>query len=301
MFVACSKDDGISYPNTNNKGKAKPTVGLEVTDKTDVGFTLKLTPSADVQNYAYAVFTSADGKFENGTPDAYSLVTKSVSDTYVAGSIIKGDESSKDVRINCVLQDYYQVFVAAISKDGLLGEVESTIVNIPGAHPDVTFKSGYYTITPDTKADLAPYGAFDGPTVGDPFKVAIGEVEPGVFVMTGAWFGASTLSLALRGSYDYSENTLTFSGLVYGKEASGSYFSTSGVIYALYDSANCAVLYASPIVLKCEVKDKISTVTEIADGFMEIDIHVYASGYPFLGIYGYFEKGYSIEYAGPLE
>lgn len=301
LFASCSKDDGISYPNTNNKGKAKPTVGLEITDKTDVGFTLKLTPSADVQNYAYAIFTSTDGNFTNSIPDAYSIVTKSVNGTYTSASIIKGDETSKDVRISCVLQDYYQVSVAAISKDGLLGEVETTVVNIPGAHPDVAFKAGYYTITPDTKADLEPYGAYDGPTVGQPFKVTIGEVEPGTFVMTGAWFGEQGATLPLRGTYDYSENKLTFNGLVYGYESDGSYFSDNGVIYALLNSTTCFVLYAAPLVLKCTVEDKVATVTEIEDGYMEIDVHGYPSPYPFIGILGYFEKDYKIEYAGPLE
>ncbi|MBQ2543748.1 MAG: hypothetical protein II556_02210 [Bacteroidales bacterium] len=301
LFASCSKDDGINYPNTNNKGKAKPTVGVEITDKTDVGFNIKLTPSADVQNYAYAVYTSTDGKFTNSIPDAYSIVTKSASGTYVAGSIIKGDETSKDVKINCVLQDYYQVCVAAISKDGLLGEVETTVVNIPGAHPDITFKEGYYTITPDTKADLEPYGAYDAPYVGQPFQVAIGEVEPGTFVMTGAWFGEEKAALPLRGSYDYSENTLTFDGLVYGKEASGTYFGENGTIYALVSPSSCAVLYAAPIVLKCTVKDKIATVTEISDGYMQINVHGYPEPFPYIGMLGYFEKGYKIEYTAPLQ
>ena len=119
--------------------------------------------------------------------------------------------------------------------------------------------------------------------------------------MTGAWFGEEKAALPLRGSYDYSENTLTFDGLVYGAENKGTFFGEKGTIYALVSDSSCAVLYAAPIVLKCTVKDKIATVTEISDGYMQINIHGYPSPYPYIGMLGYFEKGYKIEYTAPLQ
>ena len=49
VFASC--DDGISVPNTANKGKEKPTVATELKDSTDVEFTLTFTVSEDVASF----------------------------------------------------------------------------------------------------------------------------------------------------------------------------------------------------------------------------------------------------------
>lgn len=297
VFASCEDEisSGSSASNVN-KGKEKPTVAVEVKDHSDVDFTLTITPSEDVQNYAYVIF-SADSYEYASVPSAYEIVTKSVSGTYASASIIKADETSQDVNIKCVLKDFYQVCVAAISKDGLLSEVDTMTVHIPGAHPDIAFVNATYTITPLSKAELAD-DAYDDPLVGTPFDVTIAEVEPAVYVLVAKWFGMFSLNLV--GAYDYSDNTLTFDGIVYGKESDGSYF---GYLVGLFDSnTKIWAIYGGgksgtePLVLQCTVADKKAKVSSIKSGGIEIDVHQYASGYPWLGVFGYFDEENTIEY-----
>jgi len=304
VFASC--EDEVAPGGTAssaNKGKEKPTVAVEVKDYSDVEFTLTLTPSEDVANYAYAVFVADSYEYAK-IPSAYELVTKAVSGTFASASIIKGDETSKDVNLKCILKEYYQVCFAAIGTNGLLSEVDTMTVHIPGAHPDVTFVEGYYTITPATAEDLAE-DAYEDAGVGKPFDVAffIDEDNPAVYHAYAKWFG--NFGVDMVGSYDYSNNTITFDGTEYGYEEDGSAF---GYIMGLLDSnSKCWVFYGGgksgedPIVFQCTVEDKKATITSIKSGGMEIDIHQYASGYPWLGIYGYFDNENTIVYKGPFE
>lgn len=289
--AVCSCDEGISTPNTDNKGKEKPTVAVELKDNSDVDFTISLTPSADVQNYAYVIY-SADSYEYAAIPSAYDIVTKSVSGTYAAASIIKGDETSKDIELKCILKDYYQICVAAISKDGLLSEVDTMTVHIPGAHPDIEFVSGVYTIDAYTSEDLGDDAFTDG--LGGPFDITIYEAAPGVYATNGAWFGV--FNLPLVGSYDYSDNTLTFDGKVLGDEASGTRFGslvgyvdkTVPLAWAIFGGGSSG---SDPLVFQCEVADKKATITSVKSGALEIDIYNGSSGsWAWYGIYGYFDN-----------
>lgn len=275
LFTSCG--DGISLPNTDNKGKAKPTVGVEITDQTETGFNIKLSPSADVQNYAYAVYAT-DSEEVPAAPSAYELVTRGVAGTYAANSIIKGDETSKDVKINCILKDYYHVCVAAISKSGLLGEVETKTVHIPGAHPDVTFVNAVYTFDAPMSDEFGS-DAF-APGLGGPFDITIAEADPAVYVMDATWFGL--FKFTLEGTYDYTDNTLTFDGTFY-KDTQGSTFgyicgyanAAQTLGWALFGGGQSG---KEPLVLQCELKDKKAYVTSIKSGAIEIDIADRSSG-----------------------
>lgn len=292
VFASCEDEQA---PNTANKGKEKPTVQMEVVDDSDVEFTLKLTPSDDAATYSYVVFT-ADSYDYNSIPSAYDLVTNSVASTFQKGSFIKGDETEKEVNVKCVLKDYYQVCVAAISKDGLLSEVDTMTVHIPGAHPDVDFVDGIYTITPYTYEEIGE-DAYDESIIDDPFDITIEEVEPSVYVASATWFGL--FNFQFTGAYDFSANTLTFDGCIYGREAEGTYM---GYIVSSLGSGFFGAFFGGgpngdePLVLQCEVVDKKATVTSIKSGAFEFDIYYNGgSGYSWFGIWGVFDEDCTIE------
>ena len=294
LAASCEKDQN---PNTANRGKEKPTVAVEVTDDSDVEFTLKLTPSSDALSYAYVIYTADSYDYAN-IPSAYDIVTKSVSGTFQSEAIIKGDESSTDVNVKCVLKEYYQICTAAISKDGLLGEVDTMTVYIPGAHPDISFVNAVYTLEPYTSEDLGEDAFADG--LGDPFDIQFIEVEPAVYVATGPWFGA--FNIPLVGTYNYSNNTLTFDGTVYGDEASGTYFGglvgyvdrTVPLAWALFGGGNSG---AEPLVFQCSVTDKKATISGVKSGAIEVDIYNGSSGsWSWYGVYGYFDEDCTITF-----
>ena len=300
LFTSCEDEQ---TPNTANKGKEKPTVAVEVTDDSQVAFTLKFTPSSDVATYSYVVYT-ADSYDYKTIPSAYDLVTGSVAQTFQSGSFIKGDETDKDVEVKCVLKDYYQICTAAISKDGLLSVVDTMTVHIPGAHPDIDFVNAVYTVTPYTGEDLGD-DAFNPEGAGcKPFDITLEEVEPGVFTASGTWF--SLLDITFTASYNYSDNTLTIDGTYYGEEADGSAF---GYIVANLGGGFFAALFgggtsgSEPLVLQCEVVDKKAKVKGVKSGALEVDIYYNpGSGYSWQGVWGYFDEDSPIvfkeEYTG---
>lgn len=292
VFASC--DEGISTPNTANKGKAKPTLGVELKDNTDVDFNLTFTPSADVANFAYVIYT-ADSYDYKTIPSAYDIVTKGVTGTFAAASIINDESASKDVNVKCILKDYYQICFAAISKDGLLSEVDTMTVHIPGAHPDITFVSGVYTFTSYTSEELGSMAFMPG--LGGPFDLTISE-SAGVYSTSGPWFGV--FNLPLVGVYDYTDNTLTFDGTVLGDEASGSYFGglvgyvdkTVPLAWALFGGGSSG---SDPLVLQCTVKDKKATITSIKSGAIEIDIFNGSSGsWANSGVFGLLDSDCSV-------
>lgn len=287
LFASCEDEQA---PNTANKGKTKPTVEVEVTDDSEVAFTLKLTPSSDVMTYSYAIYT-ADSYDYQTIPSAYSMVTGSAPSAFQSGTFIKGDDTEKDVEVKCVLKEYYQICTAAISKDGLLSEVDTMTVYIPGAHPDIDFVNAYYTITPYTGEELGD-DAFNAAGAGcKPFDILITEAEPGVFVASSSWFGL--LNYSFKASYNYSDNTLTIDGVRYGKESDGSYF---GYIVASLGNGYYGALYGGgasgkePLVFQCEVVDKKAKVVGVQSGAIEVDIYYNpGSGYSWQGIWGLFD------------
>lgn len=121
MFSACEQPDEL---NQQNKGKEKPTVTLTQKVANDVTLTFDIAASANASQYAYAVFVGSD----NAVPSAYDIV---VEETLAKASgsfntaIAEDDAYTNTVTIDCANfpAKTYQVFAAAITETGLLGEV----------------------------------------------------------------------------------------------------------------------------------------------------------------------------------
>lgn len=295
VFASCGEK--ISTPNTANKGKEKPTVGIELKDNSDVDFTLTLTLSDDILSYGYVIY-AADTTVYATIPSAFDIVKKSVPGAFASGAAIKGDETTVDLNFKCVLKEYYQICTAAISKDGLLSEVDTLTVYIEGAHPEITFVNAKYKITPYTKEELGDDAHAACP--GTPFEVSVLEVAPSVYVTDGAWFGLANIPLV--GTYDYSDNTLTFDGTEYGYEADGSIF---GGLYSYIDRTVPLALAVfgggssgtDPLVFQCTVADKKATITSIKSGALDFSVYNGSSGsWQYAGLFGFFDEDCTIEF-----
>lgn len=126
MFSACEPEQGLSQ---QNKDKEKPTVSLLPTEAYDVTLSFEIVASENASQYAYAVFTGSD----NETPSAYDILiqeTFAVADGAYNTTI--GDDAafSASVTIDCTEfpAETYQIFAAAITETGLVGEV--TVLNV---------------------------------------------------------------------------------------------------------------------------------------------------------------------------
>lgn len=124
LFTGCSDDDELSKQNV---GKTKPTVTLTQDAVTDTQFTFTLTASAEAQQYGYALF-KGEG---NAAPIAYDIVVDEVSGAAVAGVFNAADNASQTITINCSSDAHYQIFAAAITSTGLLGEVSELTIYVP--------------------------------------------------------------------------------------------------------------------------------------------------------------------------
>lgn len=118
LFIGCSDDDDLSMQNQN---KPKPTVTLAAGTVTDEEFTFTLTASDNASQYAYAVFEGKD----NTAPIAHDIVIDEVSGAIQTGAFNLSDAVSQTVKVACESAADYQVFAAAITSTGLLGEVVS--------------------------------------------------------------------------------------------------------------------------------------------------------------------------------
>lgn len=121
MLGACEKGDGL---NQQNKGKEKPSVTLTQKVADDVTLTFDITASENAAQYAYAVYAGSD----NETPVAYDIL---VEETFADASgsfntaLTEEDSYTQTVTVDCsdFPSETYQIFAAAITDSGLIGEV----------------------------------------------------------------------------------------------------------------------------------------------------------------------------------
>lgn len=121
VLGACDKADGLSQ---QNKGKEKPSVTLTQKVADDVTLTFDITASDNAAQYAYAVYAGSD----NETPVAYDIL---VEETFADASgsfntaLTEEDSYTQTVTVDCTEfpSETYQVFAAAITDSGLIGEV----------------------------------------------------------------------------------------------------------------------------------------------------------------------------------
>lgn len=265
VLSGCTVDNN---PSTDNRGKEKPVVEMELSDNTETEFNLKITPSSNTKYFGYIVYAGAD----NATPSAYDIVMDNLSG-YLDFNLFENDGAAKDALVKCILNDDYQVFAAAITESGLLGEVTELKVNIKGAHPEIELMEGKYTITPSAAIE----GEYDPIKLAlEPFEVTISKLDATRYIVSGTWFNYGTLPFVAE--FNFSDNTLSMDGSIYSKgKVTESYFN-SFVGYASSDKTLAWALFGAgergtdPMIFTCEVKDKKAIPSAVKQG---IDIEIY--------------------------
>lgn len=121
ILISCEEANVL---NNQNKDKEKPSVTLKQKVADDVTLSFEITASENASQYAYAVFAGSD----NPVPSAYDiLVEETLADASGSfnTSLSEEDSFENTVTVDCTEfpAETYQVFAAAITETGLIGEV----------------------------------------------------------------------------------------------------------------------------------------------------------------------------------
>ncbi|MBO5499113.1 MAG: hypothetical protein J5990_06930 [Bacteroidales bacterium] len=121
ILISCEEANVL---NNQNKDKEKPSVTLKQKVADDVTLSFEITASENASQYAYAVFAGSD----NPVPSAYDiLVEEALADASGSfnTSLSEEDSFENTVTVDCTEfpAETYQVFAAAITETGLIGEV----------------------------------------------------------------------------------------------------------------------------------------------------------------------------------
>ena len=121
MFSACEPEQGLSQ---QNKDKEKPTVSLVLNAANDVTLSFDVVASENAAQYAYAVYPGSD----NEVPSAYDILlleTFAAADGAYNTKLGEDASSTASVTLDCsdFAAETYQIFAAAITETGLIGEV----------------------------------------------------------------------------------------------------------------------------------------------------------------------------------
>ena len=134
---SCVKEEG---PSDQNKGKTKPVVTLTKTAATDGVFTFTISADASAAHYGYVILAGKD----NEAPAAYDIVVDEVGGTVDADVFAYADAASKEITLECDSNTDYQVFAAAITADGLVGDVVSLDAFVTDTvNPDIAIDEEY--------------------------------------------------------------------------------------------------------------------------------------------------------------
>lgn len=292
-FSSCEDD---SEPSKANKGKERPVVTVEIADSTTTEFVLRIKGSEGSKYVGYAVYSGGDAQ----APTAYEILTQDVSRTVATHVYASGSAEFTDT-VLCVLNDNYQVFAAAMTESGLIGEVTELPLTIKGAHPAVELVLGDYTITP-SEAAVADFDATYVSYTSQPFTITLSKISDTQYVASGYWF--NLFGLDFVGTYDYSTNRLSFDGTVYDSETGqpdpdGSYFGyilgyidrSVPTAYALFGAGSTG---ASPMVFQCQVSGTDSVPASVVQG-IEFDLYSGATGsWRYQSTLAYFAGGEAI-------
>lgn len=142
MFNACEEANVL---NNQNKDQEKPSVTLTQKVADDVTLSFEIAASENAAQYAYAVFAGSD----NPVPSAYDILVEEAQADASGSfntSLSEDDAFTSSVTVDCTEfpAKTYQVFAAAITETGLIGEVvaldvtmNDTWIPMPaGAEPD---------------------------------------------------------------------------------------------------------------------------------------------------------------------
>ena len=145
LFSACTKDPG---PSEQNKGKTKPVVTLTQGEASDGVLKFTVAADASASHFGYVVLSGKD----NTAPAAYDIVVDEVSGVLDSDVFSYADAASQEVTLECDAFADYQIFAAAITKDGLVGDVVSLDVFVTDTViPEIAVDEEYgeYLFEPD--------------------------------------------------------------------------------------------------------------------------------------------------------
>lgn len=132
-LASCTDEPGLSE---QNKGKAKPAVAIALSESSDTVFKFTLTPDASASQYGYVILEGKD----NVAPDSLQIVLDEVSGTADAGVFNTADDPSKTIKFYCESNTDYQVFAAAITSTGLVGDVTKLNIFVPDTFiPEIVY------------------------------------------------------------------------------------------------------------------------------------------------------------------
>ncbi len=179
LVCGCSDENELS---TQNRGKEKPVVTLTADEVDGGSFTFTIAASEQASQYAYAILEGTD----NPTPLAYDIVCDEVGNVaeedrengnYSHYAFNVSEKASATHTFECKPQGKYEVFAAAITSTGLLGEVAKLSITIP----KIELQAGNYTVS-YTDAGGDPY-EFSAKIVSD-------EEDQTKCLLYADWFGA---------------------------------------------------------------------------------------------------------------
>ena len=299
LVSACTdKEHELS---TQNRGKAKPTLDVEMSDHTLKTFELEFTLSSDAAYFGYAVFAVNEGETISA-PSAYDIISGAAS---TAGAILCDTGKASDPKADCycVATEDYKVYAVPMTETGLLGEVKSLDVHIDGALPKFTINNGIYEVT-TTEA----HPEASNPKAVGKHRFQIQMYNAVTYLLSSDYFGhLSSMESApyLVGKPDFKRNQLVFDGSTYDPDEGFS--SENCFYYNLYWYWNDARTEAAGYVgsgesytgaARFQGDDETSLLTEVVDGF---GVMVYAndgSGWAPAYLFDFFMPGSEITFVG---
>lgn len=296
LLSACdNKEHELS---TQNRGKAKPTVNVDMSDHTLKTFELEFTLSEDASYFGYAVYAVYPEE-EITAPSGYDIISGSASGA-ISNDAGKADEPTASCF--CVDTENYKIYAVAMTETGLLGEVVSIDINIPGALPKFTVKEGIYEVTPSEKHPDAT-----NPKALDKHRFMIQMYDAVTYLLSTDYFGhfnSLEASPYLVGKPDFKRNQLVFDGSTYDEDE--GFEDSNCFYYNLYYYWNDAKTEAAGYVgsgeslrgpARIQGDDETSELTEFLDGF-GVEVYTNDGGWGPAYLFDFFMPGSTIEYIG---
>lgn len=213
-ILACGCSDE-NEPSTQNRGKEKPVVTLTADEVDGGSFTFTIAASAEASQYAYAILEGTD----NPAPLAYDIVCDEVGNVaaedrangnYSHYAFNVSDAASATHTFECKPQGKYEVFAAAITSTGLLGEVTKLSIEIP----KIELKAGNYTVSyTDASGSPSEFSA----------KIELDAEDPTKCLLYAQWFGlpiSQYIDPILVGQVDPISKEVVFDGTFLDEDGS---------------------------------------------------------------------------------
>lgn len=295
MIAGCDNDETLGE---NNKGKEKPSVSLTIDKRGDVELVVTLTPSESAAQYAYML---VEGK-GNASPSALELVCGDASGAFNnnMATYSSDTDATATVEMSVNADTDYEIFVAAITGEGVLSEVGRYSLTTR----DYTYPApGRFLVNyPDL------YNVEDGPLVlnsgsGAPFEAELMFVpEADVFAplakagyeymlaldLFNLWGSPDDAEQIFLGYNDLENDCIAFDKVLDYDRTNGVFVPSAafGELLGLYSETLLYVFYGDgedgmdPFTISYDIDGNLQELS-----YLEMDLHQYAQGFPWVGAY----------------